>query len=316
MSHVVSWHFWFEPSLPTNLAVSRVLFFTGLLVFYWNEDFSAWGSVSRAFWMPVPAFEALHLSPLSTGALAIVQPVWRAAVALSAIGLFTRASMCIAFALGFYLLGLPHNFGHVYHFDALLVITMGVLACSRAGDAWSIDRWRAGGSPPAPSGEYTWPIRVVWLAMSLVFLAAGLSKLRHGGVEWVMSENMSIVLMRAAYHVSDADPLTTFGLWIAARPWLARTVAFLALSIELAFVATLFSARARAVLVPAAIAMLVGIRVLMGPTFGGFLIANVFWVPWDAVGARLAAWIGRSTRKPQNPQRVMRRTARSVGAGR
>ena len=26
----------------------------------------------------------------------------------------------------------------------------------------------------------------------------------------------------------------------------------------------------------------------MGPTFGGFLIASVFWVPWSAIGERLA----------------------------
>jgi hypothetical protein len=44
------------------------------------------------------------------------------------------------------------------------------------------------------------------------------------------------------------------------------------------------------VLVPGAFGMLVGIRILMGPTFGGFLVANVFWVPWDAVAARAAAW--------------------------
>ena len=39
--------------------------------------------------------------------------------------------------------------------------------------------------------------------------------------------------------------------------------------------------------------MLVGIWILIGPTFGGFLIANVFWVPWSAVGARVAKWCGR-----------------------
>ena len=59
---------------------------------------------------------------------------------------------------------------------------------------------------------------------------------------------------------------------------------------ELLFPLALVSRTARAVLVPAAFVMLVSIRVLMGPTFGGFLVANVVWVPWDAVGARLLAW--------------------------
>jgi hypothetical protein len=282
--------YWFEPAPPTDLAVSRVLFYAGLLAFYWSEDFSGWGTVSREFWMPIPVFEAFGLRPLSSEGLVMAQTLWRVALALSAVGLFSRVSMAAASVLGFYLLGLPHNFGHVYHFDALLVIAMVTLAFSRAGDAYSLDAWLAGGTPPAASGEYTWPIRVVWLSMSLVFLGAGLSKLRHGGIEWILSPNMGRVLTRALYHVSDADPLTPIGLWIAAHPAIAQTGAALALATELMFATALVSVRARAVVVPAAAVLLVAIRALMGPTFAGFLIANVFWVPWRAVGARLAVW--------------------------
>jgi predicted DCC family thiol-disulfide oxidoreductase YuxK len=121
--------------------------------------------------------------------------------------------------------------------------------------------------------------------------AAGLAKVRNGGIEWVMSDTMSITLMRAAYHVSDADPISHFGLWIAAHPWLSRSLAALSLAVELAFPVAVVSRRARRLLAPGAFLMLVGIRILMGPTLGGFLVANVFWVPWGAVGARLNAWV-------------------------
>jgi len=140
--------------------------------------------------------------------------------------------------------------------------------------------------------------------MALVFLAAGLSKLRHGGLAWVTSSNMSIVLMRAAYHVSDADPISTAGLWIAQQPWLARALAGASLAIELGFVTALFSATARRVVVPAAALMLIGIRVLMGPTFGGFLLTTVFWVPWDAVGSRLADRLSRLPARAPSPRRA------------
>jgi hypothetical protein len=284
--------FWFQPAPPTNLAVSRALFFAGLFVLYAHEDFTAWSAVDPGFWMPLPAFAALSLSPLSAAALAILQAVWRVALVSSAVGFFTRTSMWTAAVLGFYLLGLPHNFGHVYHFDALLVITAFVLACSRAGDAWSIDALLNNDDRPVlPSGEYTWPIRMVWVSMSLVFAAAGIAKLRYGGLAWITSDHMSIVLMRAPYHVSDADPITHAGVWIASRPWLSHAVASAALVVELGFALALISRAARLILVPSAFLMLVGIRILMGPTFGGFLIANVFWVPWSAVGTRLASWI-------------------------
>jgi hypothetical protein len=283
--------FWFTPSSPIDLGVSRLLFFSGVFAIYAREDFSAWGAVSDAFWLPLPLFTILHLKPLSPDLLGVLQIVWRIALVSSAVGFFTRTSTIVASLLAGYLLGLPHNFGQTYHFDAVLVIAMFVLACSRAGDAVSVDAWLSGDPRPQRSGEYTWPIRAIWVAMSLVFFAAGLAKLRYGGLAWITSSNMSILLTRSLYHASDADPVTRAGLWIAAHHWLASALAAAAVATEVAFPAALFSRRARLVLVPAAAAMLVAIRVMMGPTFGGFLIANVFWVPWRAVKARVEAWV-------------------------
>jgi len=93
--------YWFAPAPATDLAVSRVLFYGGLLAFYWTEYFSGWGAVSREFWMPMPAFDALGLRPLSTQGLAVAQTVWRIALGLSAIGLWSRVSMATAAVLGF-----------------------------------------------------------------------------------------------------------------------------------------------------------------------------------------------------------------------
>jgi hypothetical protein len=107
---------------------------------------------------------------------------------------------------------------------------------------------------------------------------------------------MHILLLRAAYHVSDGDPITGAGLWIAGHAWLSRSLAAAALITECGFALSLVSVRARAVFVPAAFAMLLGIRVLMGPTFGGFLIVNVFWVPWEKVAQRVRA--SRAARIP------------------
>src|SRR5262249_15541715 len=218
---------------------------------YAREDFSAWGAVSNAFWLALPLFTILHLKPLAPDVPGVLQVVWRASLLLSAVGLFTRASMVVASVLGVYLLGLPHNFGQTYHFDAVLVIAMGVLACSRAADACSIDVLLRGARAPQWSGEYRWPIRAIWVAVSLVFFAAGLAKLRYGGLSWITSGTMSILLTRALYHVSDADPLTRVGLWIAAHHWVASAVAAAAVTTEVAYPAALISRRARMVLVPA-----------------------------------------------------------------
>jgi hypothetical protein len=281
--------FWFTPTAPTNLGVSRMVFFAGMLAIYAREDFSAWGGVSDAFWIPISLFSALHIKPVDPGTLTALQAIWRVALGLSAVGIATSASMAVSFVVGLYLLGLPHNFGQTYHFDAVLVIAIGILACSRAGDAWSVDAWLKGGGDAPPSGEYTWPVRAIWVAVSLVFFAAGLAKVRYGGLEWITSDNMSILLTRAMYHVSDADPLTRVGLAIANNHWLSSALAAAAVAIELGFPLTLISRKAQMVFVPAAFGMLLGIRVLMGPTFGGFLIAFVFWIPWQRIAVRVDA---------------------------
>jgi hypothetical protein len=297
--------YWFEPSSPVDLGIARSLFYLGVLLGYAADRPDAWGSVDRLYWMPIPSFEWLHLTPASPSVLGVLHRVWQLSLLLSALGLFGRFSMGVAAALGFYLLGLPHNFGHTFHFDATLVLAMIVLAFSRATDAYSLDQRLANRASPRhvpPSGEYTWPIRLIWMLVAVVFFAAGVSKLRHGGMEWVFSSNMSLVLTKALYHVSDADPLTTIGLWIARHEWLSRMLAAFALLTELGFCLAPFSRRARIVLVPLSIALLLGIRTLMGPTFGGFLVVNVFWVPWQRVAETLAGFVPAAHRSVSAPR--------------
>ena len=186
--------------------------------------------------------------------------------------------------LGMYLLGLPHNFGQTQHFDTLVVFASGALALSRAADACSIDALLAGRRlPPRDDGEYTWPIRFVWVAMAVIFCAAGLSKLRHSGVEWILSDNLAMLLRRQQYHISDGEPLTRWGVVFARHAWLARGTALASVSIETLFPLALFYRPARYVLVPAGLLMLIGIRMLMGPTFEQFMLCYVFWVPWASV---------------------------------
>ena len=91
---------------------------------------------------------------------------------------------------------------HRYASDAM-VLTMLILALSRCGDAWSLDaviRRRRGVAEPAASGEYRWPVRMVWLLLSIVFCAAGASKLVRSGFEWITSDHFALTLIQAHYY--------------------------------------------------------------------------------------------------------------------
>jgi len=280
-------HFWFRPAPATDLGVARLLFFGLLTLFYLPHDFSAWGDVSRAYWQPLWLFERLHLPLFSASTLNILQIVWKLALAAAAAGLLTRLSITVVAILGTYILGLGHNFGQTYHFDAILVLAFWILAFSRAGDAWSIDAWlsrsRGGAQPPPVHAEYRWPIQLILVAQALVFFAAGVAKLWTSGPDWVISDHLSLLLQRVQYNISDADPLVPWGSFISTQPWLYHAMALGTVVVETCYPIALFSRRLRVPMVLAGMGLVIGIRALMGPTFEHFLFINPFWVPWHRV---------------------------------
>jgi hypothetical protein len=290
--------YWFEPVEPINLGLCRVLCFGAFFLLYLDYDVTSWSEVSDSRWMPVWIFQVLHLPVLSSALLVVLQSVWKISLALSSIGLFTRISTVSAFILGMYLLGLYNSFGKVNHSEAIVVFVFGVMALSRCGDSCSIDRliWKArqrndtSGQRPQVSGEYTWPVRAVWVMFALFFFGAGVSKLRQSGLEWIFSDNMAILLLRAQFEGKSAVP---WGFFLAQHQWLTQLIAAATIAIEVGYPLALFSRRARWILVSGAFSMQIGISLLMGITFRTFLIMNLFWVRWDCVGSRFASGFRR-----------------------
>jgi hypothetical protein len=171
------------------------------------------------------------------------------------------------------------------------------MALSRCGDGVSVDallrRARRDSDPvgrgPVISGEYTWPVRMVWLLMALAFFAAGVAKIRFSGLQWVTSDTLAIFLIHNNYHVINLDPLTTWGLYLAQHPWLCRALAAGTIGVEVGFPLALVSPGARRLLVPATLLLQIMIRVVLGPSFVQFMLCYLFWVPWDRVAGWLAA---------------------------
>ena len=301
--------FWFEAASPDNLGLCRIILFGTMFLYYvltprlfpswgYREDFVPWGSVSRAFWSPVWLMSVLHLPPASTQVLEAMQIVWRAALLLGCIGLFTRVSTAISFAFGLYLFGVPVSFGRIHHMEHVLIFSFLIMAFSRCGDAWSIDalirkaRARAIQEPPVMSGEYTWPVRMIWVVIALIYFAAGVSKLRHSGFEWIDSDTMRNFLISHSYHSTVADPLTSWGLAMARTVKTPRLLAACGMILELALPIALFSRRSRYMLVPSVAAMQFGIAVLLGPNFYQIILCQLLWVPWDRVIAQVTRPLG------------------------
>jgi hypothetical protein len=285
------WVFWFTPGRPENLGVCRLLFFGGMLLLYGPRDFSEWAHVDPVFWRPVMLIHALRLPLFSAEVLSLLQAVWKTALALSCVGLLTRVSTAAALLGGVYFLALPQNFGVISHMDMAPLLVLAVMALSRCGDAWSLDRLiGAARHPEAPGtsegstgGENTWPVRMVWVVLALVFFSAGVTKLRRSGLEWALSDQLALILAGRSLELTWTLP-TSWGLTVAERPWLSRSLAVVTLLVELGYPLSLVSGAARRVLVPCTLLMLIGFRILLGPYFTPVMLCHVFWVPWTTLG--------------------------------
>jgi hypothetical protein len=248
--------------------------------------------------MPIPLFRLLHLPVLPSSILEILTTIWKVALGLSAVGFLTRPSTAIAFGLGVYLLGLPHNFGKTHHSDALIVLIMGIMSVAHCGAGWSVDKlirtYRSRRQPakaqPEISGEYTWPIRLIWTLMALVFFAAGLSKVALSGVDWILSDNMRLTLL--SHHYTH-EPLVAWGVYIARYNWLCELIAAGTIVLELGAPLALVSQRLRCVIIPSLLVMQLGIWLLMAIPFIPFYLSYPFWVPWR----RVSYWFTKGTNR-------------------
>jgi hypothetical protein len=290
--------YFFRACPPEELGYCRVAFYLWLSLFYLplvdtygSQDVSAFADVGEVFWHPIWPFNVLGLSVAPHPWIDLLAGTWKLSLLLSCLGLFSRASMVCAFVLGAYLIGLPFNFGKLSHTGGIVVIALGILALSRAGDAISLDAWqrrRAGRAAAEPSGEYRWPIRFVWVLVATVYFCSGASKLISSGLGY-LDPDMMASFLRERHFAWYSRPLTDWGYRLAEVRWLCTAMAAWTLISETGFWVALVSRRARAVLVPGLFLSHVGIALLLGPQFFQFMSVYVFWVPWGAIAQRFAA---------------------------
>src|SRR5215510_1105055 len=161
----------FSRGTAAELGWLRLLFYgmVFLLSFSFQRDFPLWASVSREFWSPTFFFGLFHIPVLPAAGLLAVLWIWRAALFCAAIGFGGVLPRLIAAALGFYVLGLPHNFGKINHNDTIVMIAMMIFVVARMNAAWSVDSLRraartARDGTPAETlstAEASWPLSLV-----------------------------------------------------------------------------------------------------------------------------------------------------------
>ena len=214
-----------------------------------------------------------------------LQIVGVATALLAAAGLWTRASLPVAFGCALVLNGMLNATGKIIHNDVLLLLCLVPLVASprAAAAAWSLRLpWSAARRDRAPtSGEaFGWPVRTAMVVVALAYFFVGFQKLRFSGIEWITSDNLRWVLYASSDSQSEPNQLALF---IADRAWMAHLLAAGTIFLELFFPLALFWPRLRWLFVPGVVSLHLGIWLMMGLDYSAqaltVIIVFVNW-PW------------------------------------
>ncbi len=189
----------------------------------------------------------------------------------------TRGRSAVPFAAAWVALvvlgGLQTSAGKVMHNDVLLVL---------AAAPFAVPTLVPGGGARLVAG---WQHRTAMALVALGYLLAGLAKLRHSGLDWVVSDNLRWVLYSGAR--SSRSVLPGVARFVADQLWLTIVIAAATLATEILFPLGLVWERARVALAAASVALHLGVFLLLGLDYSTWVaVVLVLFLPWQR-------WLGR-----------------------
>jgi hypothetical protein len=213
----------------------------------------------------------------SLGVIVAVQVAGVAAALLAAVGWRERWTFAAAWASLLVLGGLRASRGKVMHNDVLLLLVGFVVVLAPVG--WrALDRRRR-----ASAG---WPVQTALLVVGGAYFLTGFQKLVASGPAWVLSDNLRVVMYRAAS--SGKAPTDGVALFIADRPWVAHVVALGTITVELSAPAIWRWPRFRPWFLAAITVLHVGIYLTHGLDYWAWIATTgIVLVDWSAVVRRL-----------------------------
>jgi hypothetical protein len=292
--------FFFEPTLPVNLGILRVLTFSSLIVDALQTRSELYAALPPGYLSLPQGWSWLgeHV-PITPTCVAWAQRGLYVSAVLAMIGLFTRPAMVVAALLAVYVLGIPNFFFKIGHGSHLQVLVALALTVSPAGHGFSVDallRRLRGRAPFAPDAAYTVPVRFGWLLVGTMYLFPGLWKLWEAGDLWITGVKLEVELRKKWGTMPEFFPP-----WrVDQYPSLLAVLGTATLLIEIGFFFALFWRPTRVIAALAAVGFHVGIGLNMNIWFNPLYPLAVL-LEWPKLvservaqrAAAFTAWLGR-----------------------
>lgn len=283
--------FWFQPGSAIDLAAARILVSATAIWVLLSRDLPALSGVPPAFWSTVrPAYEWRYLLfPGHESLERWLQGLALLALAATLLGVFPRIGALVAGILLIHLAPLESFLWSSSAFTwSIPILGLFFVSASPCGDALSLQPARG---TPGFGWEYHWPVQAIRVQLCLLYFFSGYSKMIHAGLGWAAPSHMQAWIL--GFYQREHPVFTAFAPWVAEHLWLCGAMGILALALEFSFPLTLISRKARLVLVPLALAMHLGIVLVLNITVFYWPVLLVF-VDWQSLAAR---W--RASRTPR-----------------
>ncbi len=281
--------FFFEPCDARGLNVFRILFCGGVLLQIVGEwtRFAEYHSIG--VYHSIPALAWIGLLPLSV--YRIIHLALILALATSALGIFTRASLASACALFFLFIGTSLGFtksplhDYVFHSKNIVVPVLLILAVAPGVDFWTLKRWfQKRTAPPVAPMIPQWPVRLIQLAIIAAYFGAGYVRFLTSGWSWADGHTLQGILIYK--HLLNESKI---GWWLASDTGLCKLLSVGTFAFELSFLAVLFLRRGRWGYILGGIVFHIFILLTMNINFlRYFAISYLIFIEWDI----WKQWIG------------------------
>jgi len=231
-------------SHPLNLAVFRIIIFSGLLDKAIKSKAVFFSGLPKELLYPPPGLEnIIQYIPMNPHIAGFAGWVLAVSALMAAFGLFTRVSACIALVSAIYFLGIPQVFGKINHYHFLVWFGV-ILAVSPCADILSVDAVirnyrnakRGTYVRPASSIEYGLPIRLIFILFGVLYFFPGFWKIYICGYEWFASDNLIHLMYNKWYELDGWLPFFR----IDRHPFVCNVGAFMTIVFEMSFIFLIF----------------------------------------------------------------------------
>jgi len=291
---------------PGALGAIRMLTCGSLLLVTLLDDPAHVAVLPSELRSPMGIMDVLYRLPIGfdrfvadRGGLGALESLTTLILFLGMIGWRTRIVIPLG-ALCYLLLGgIDRQYSHFYHQGLLPLYLMAVLSWTPCGDGWSVDRlWNAlrGRAAPEANGTspvYGWSRYACWVVVALSYTAAGLSKLRVGGLLWWNGAHI-----RQSLYADTLQPgyygrfHTQLSLQFTQAPdSLFAVLGLITLLAELLFALVLFSRLARVILPLLMIMVHIGIFFLQNVWFLDLILLQFVFFDLERLPGTSGKWL-------------------------